>query len=63
MGASSRVAVLLCQAEINDKQLVAVAANAHQEVVLNTKNIYTECRGTYRLDVAVNKILDVPETN
>ena len=31
--AGARVAVLLRQAEVNDEQLVAVAANAHQEVV------------------------------
>ena len=31
--AGARVAVLLRQAEVNDEQLVAVAPDAHQEVV------------------------------
>lgn len=47
--AGAVVAVLLCQAEVDEKHFVAVAANAHQEVV--------------GLDVTMNEVLVVHELN
>lgn len=43
----ARIAVLLRQSKVNDEQLVAVAANAHQEIVgfyVLKWNLMLECK-------------------